>query len=217
MNKKILKNNVVVYQAKNGAIELRGDFGKETLWATLDQIATVFGRDKSVISRHLTNIYKEGELDLKATVAKNATVQMESNRRVERVIEYYNLDAIISVGYRVNSKTATKFRQWATNTLRTYIVDGFAINKTRIAANYAQFLSVVEDIKKFLPAGTVVDAGGAIELVSLFADTWLSLDAYDRDALPKGKLTKKKVILTAEKISGGLSKLKSELVKKSEV
>ena len=216
MNKKTLKNSIVVYQVKSGAIELRGDFGKETIWATLDQIAEVFGRDKSVISRHLTNIYKEGELDVKATVAKNATVQIEGKRHVERVIEYYNLDAIISVGYRVNSKTATKFRQWATKTLRTYIVDGFAVNKNRIAKNYAQFLGVVEDIKKLLPAGSVVDAGDAVELVSLFADTWLSLDAYDRDALPKGKLTKKKVVLTAEKISGGLAQLKSELIHKSE-
>lgn len=204
------------YQAKNGAIELRGDFTRETIWATLDQIAEVFGRDKSVISRHLKKIYRDGELEEGATVAKNATVQMEGERRVERLIEYYNLDAIISVGYRVNSKTATKFRQWATKTLRNYVVDGFAINRQRIAKNYAQFAGVVEDIKKLLPVGSILDAGDAVELVSLFADTWLSLDAYDRDALPKGKLTKKKVELTAEKMAGGLAELKSGLIKKSE-
>ncbi|HAZ16835.1 MAG: hypothetical protein A3H59_01215 [Candidatus Jacksonbacteria bacterium RIFCSPLOWO2_02_FULL_43_9] len=118
MKKKIIKNKIIVYQAKNGAIELRGDVEKETIWATLDQISRVFGRDKSVISRHLKNIYKEGELNAKATVAKNATVQTEGVRHIERVIEYYNLDAMISVGYRVNSTTATKFRQWATKTLR---------------------------------------------------------------------------------------------------
>ena len=106
--KKTQKNKgVIIYQAKNGAIELRGDFTRETIWATLDQVADIFGRDKSVISRHLKNIYKENELNEKATVAKNATVQMEGGRKVERIIEYYNLDAIISVGYRVNSKTAT--------------------------------------------------------------------------------------------------------------
>src|SRR3989344_5078577 len=118
MRNKKGQKNIVIYQAKNGAIEFRGDFEHETVWATLDQIADVFGRDKSVISRHLKNIYKEGELDVRATVAKNATVQIEGKRHVERVIEYYNLDAIISVGYRVNSKTATHFRQWATKTLR---------------------------------------------------------------------------------------------------
>ena len=129
--KKISNKGVVIYQAKSGAIELKGDFSHETLWASLDQIATVFGRDKSVISRHIKNIYKEGELDPRSTVAKNATVQKEGNREIERVIEYYNLDAIVSVGYRVNSKTATQFRQWATRTLRSHIVDGYTINRNR--------------------------------------------------------------------------------------
>jgi hypothetical protein len=90
------ENKLIIYQAKNGAIEFKGDIEKETIWATLDQIADVFGRDKSVISRHLSNIYKEKELEKKATVAKNATVQIEGNRTIKRDIEYYNLDAIIS-------------------------------------------------------------------------------------------------------------------------
>jgi prophage maintenance system killer protein len=216
MIKKNINKNVVVYQAKSGAIEFRGDFSHETIWATLDQISDVFGRDKSVISRHIRNIYKEGELEASATVAKNATVQIEGKRKIKRVIEYYNLDAILSIGYRVNSKTATQFRQWATKTLRGYIIDGFAINKTRIAKNYAQFLGVVDSIKKLLPTGEAVNPKDAIELVSYFADTWLSLDAYDRDALPKGKLTKKKVDLTAEKIIGSLAELKTDLVNKAE-
>lgn len=216
MAKKKINKNIVIYQAKSGAIELRGDFACETIWATLDQIAGIFGRDKSVVSRHLKNIYQDGELDEKATVAKNATVQIEGERRVNRVIEYYNLDAIISVGYRVNSKTATKFRQWATKTLRGYVIDGFAINKNRIVRNYGQFLSVVDDIKKLLPAGSAVGAGDAVELISIFADTWLSLDAYDKGVSPKGKLTKKKVALTADKIAGSLAELKAELIRKSE-
>ena len=216
MKKKVVKSDVVIYQAKNGAIELRGDFSHETVWATLDQIAAVFGRDKSVISRHLTNIYKEGELDKRATVAKNATVQIEGGRSVERTIEYYNLDAIISVGYRVNSKTATQFRQWATKTLRGYILDGYVVNKSRITKNYTQFLSVVDDIKKLLPQGSVVDPKDAVDLIAMFADTWLSLDAYDRELLPKGKLTKKKVVLTSEHITTDLSELRKELIKKGE-
>lgn len=120
MQKKV-SENLVVYQAPNGGIELRGDAGHETVWASLDQIASLFGRDKSVISRHLGNIFREGELHRAATVAKNATVQKEGNRNVAREIEYYNLGAIISVGYRVNSKIAAQFRQWATKTLREYI------------------------------------------------------------------------------------------------
>lgn len=215
--KKIFKNNsAVIYQAKNGAIQLRGDFTHETIWATLDQISNIFGRDKSVISRHLRNIYTERELEEKATVAKNATVQTEGGRTVTRMIEYYNLDAIISVGYRVNSKAATEFRKWATKTLRSYIVDGFSVNKNRIVKNYAQFLSVVDDIKKLLPAGSPVEAGDVSELVSLFADTWLSLDAYDKDVLSKVKLTKKKVQLSTEKIASSLLELKAELIRKEE-
>ena len=103
-------NWISFFKSGKEQVKLRGDFRNETLWASLDQIAEVFQRDKSVISRHLTNIFKEGELIKEATVAKNATVQIEGNRKVVRDIEYYNLDAIISVGYRVNSKTATKFR-----------------------------------------------------------------------------------------------------------
>jgi len=210
MNKKILKNNIVVYQAKSGAIELRGDFGKETIWATQAQIVNLFGVDQSVVSRHIKNIFKDGEIEEKSNMQKM------HNANSDKPVILYSLDVVLGVGYRTNSKVAIEFRKWATKTLRTYIVDGFAVNKNRIAKNYAQFLGVVEDIKKLLPAGSVVDAGDAVELVSLFADTWLSLDAYDRDALPKGKLTKKKVVLTAEKISGGLAQLKSELIHKSE-
>ena len=135
MKKYARKANLVIYQAKNGAIELRGDVEQETIWATLDQIASVFGRDKSVISRHLSKIYREGELQKTSTVAKNATVQMEGGRQVKRKIEYYNLDVMLSVGYRVNSKVATRFRQWATKTLREHITKGYTINRKQIAKN----------------------------------------------------------------------------------
>ena len=135
MKKHARKANLVIFQAKNGAIELRGDVEQETIWATLDQIASVFGRDKSVISRHLSKIYREGELQKTSTVAKNATVQMEGGRQVKRKIEYYNLDVMLSVGYRVNSKVATRFRQWATKTLREHITKGYTINRKQIAKN----------------------------------------------------------------------------------
>lgn len=210
------KRDLVIYQTKTGAIEFRGDFSKETIWATLDQIAKVFGRDKSVISRHLRNIYKEGELDSKATVAKNATVQIEGKRRVERVIEYYNLDAIISIGYRVNSKIATKFRQWATKILRTYVSEGFVVNKNRIAKNYGQFMEAVENIKHLLPAGAPIDHASVLELISTFADTWLSLDAYDKDNLAAKGVTKKSVVFTAEQLSNALLNFKHTLIKKGE-
>ncbi|MDR0651339.1 MAG: virulence RhuM family protein [Candidatus Peribacteria bacterium] len=119
---------LIIYQAPNGAIELRGDFEKEIVRASLDQIAEVFGRDKSVISRHIKNIYKNGELNQNQTVAFFATVQQEGTKLVNRNIEFFNLDMIISIGYRVNSTIATKFRQRAPQTLKDHITKGFTIN-----------------------------------------------------------------------------------------
>ena len=208
---KKINKNVVIYQAKSGAIELRGDFTRETIWATQAQIVNLFGVDQSVVSRHINNIFKDGEVDKKSNMQKMHIANSD------KPVLFYSLDVVLGVGYRTNSKVAIEFRQWATKTLRSYIIDGFAINKNRIAKNYAQFLSVVDDIKKLLPVGSTVDAGDAVELVSLFADTWLSLDAYDRNVLPTGKLTKKKVELTAEKITANLTKLRVELMQKSEV
>jgi hypothetical protein len=122
---KKLKAQSSIYQLKNGALQLKVDAKKDTLWANLAQIAELFDTDKSGISRHIHNIYKARELSRKATVAKFATVQKEGERKVERDVEYFNLDVILSVGYRVNSKKATHFRQWATKTLKGHLVKGY--------------------------------------------------------------------------------------------
>ncbi len=216
MRKKKINNNIVIYQAKSGAIELRGDFTRETIWANRMQMAKMFGVNPQAISKHIQNIYKEKELKKVATSSKMELVQNESGRQVRREIDIYNLDILIAVGYRINSIVGTKFRQWATQTLRRYIVDGFAINKNRITRNYGQFSKVINDIQKLLPSGSPMEPKDAIELVTLFADTWLSLDAYDRDILPKENLTKKKIALTADKIVNSLTELKTELIRKSE-
>lgn len=213
----MIKNKeVIIYQAKNGAIELRGDFSRNTIWATQLQIAKAFEVNLPTINEHIQNILNMQELNSKATIRNFRIVQIEGKRTVEREVRHYNLDMILSVGYRVNSKKATLFRQWATRTLRSYIVDGFAVNKNRITKNYSQFLNVVDDIKKLLPSGSSVKPKDAVELISIFADTWLSLDAYDKGLLKKGKLTKKKVTVTSEKISSNLDEFKNALIKKGE-
>lgn len=173
------------------------------------QIVRLFDVDQSVVSRHINNIFKDGEIPKKSNMQKMHVANSD------KPVVFYSLDVVLGVGYRTNSKVAIQFRKWATKVLRSYITEGYAINKSRIAKNYGQFLSVVDDIKKLLPQGTAVDAGDAVELISLFADTWLSLEAYDKGVLPKGKLTKKKVTLTADKITGSLAELKSELIRKS--
>lgn len=211
-----MKKEIVIYQSKSGAIEFKGDFKKETLWASLQQIADLFDTDKSGISRHIGNIYKIDELDKKATVAKIATVQKEGAREIRREIEYYNLDVILSVGYRVNSKKATAFRQWATKTLRRHILEGYTINRKRLARNYDDFLKAVDDVKKLLPAGNRIKNDDILELVKTFASTWFSLAAYDKESLPKTGATKKQVKITAESISSALLKFKEELTVKGE-
>ncbi|MBE7445362.1 MAG: virulence RhuM family protein [Planctomycetia bacterium] len=136
------KGQVIVY--KNN-VEVRLE--KETVWLSLNQMADLFGRDKSVISRHLRNIFKTKELDNGATVAFFATVQEEGGRIVERNIEYFNLDVIISVGYRVNSKQGTQFRIWATNVLRKHLVDGYTINEKRLKAAAHKYQELQKTLK----------------------------------------------------------------------
>jgi len=201
----------IIYQAKSGAIELRGDADKETIWASLEQIANVFERDKSVVSRHIKNIFKSNELQRNSVVAFFATTA--SDGKVYQV-ENFNLDVLISVGYRVNSKTATKFRQWATRTLRQYITTGFVVDRSKISKNYDQFLATVAEVKRLMLVGVQINPQDVVSLISAFVDTWLSLAAYDEDAFPVGKLTKKKVELATQQVIENLQAFKAELHKK---
>ena len=143
-------DNMLIYQSGDGKIKIDVRFEKETVWLSLDQMATLFGRDKSTISRHVKNVFEERELSLEATVANFATVQTEGNREVVRNIDYYNLDVIISVGYRVKSQQGTRFRIWATQRLKEYIVKGFALNDERFktGSSYNYFKELLERIRE---------------------------------------------------------------------
>ncbi|MDP2103348.1 MAG: virulence protein RhuM/Fic/DOC family protein [Candidatus Gracilibacteria bacterium] len=204
---------ILIYQAANGELLVRLDANKETIWLSLDQIALLFERDKSVVSRHLRNIFIEGELDRDGVVAKIATTAADGKKYQ---VEHYNLDVIISIGYRVNGKKATDFRKWATNILRSHLTEGYTINKSRIVTNYTAFLRAVDDIKALLPENTRVDNTDILELVSVFAETWFSLDAYDRDALVTEGVTKESVVITTEELSRALVEFKKVLIQKGE-
>jgi prophage maintenance system killer protein len=210
---KVFNNNVIVYQTKSGALELKGDFTRETVWATLDQISEVFGRDKSVISRHFKNIFDDKELEKDSVVAKNATTAADGKTYQ---VEYYNLDAILSVGYRVNSKTATLFRQWATKTLREHLTKGYTLNKKVILKNYDQFLKNVSDIQALLPEHVTLDPKGILDLVKEYSSTWSKLDAYDKDELKPEGVSKKKIKINAEELSSAIETFKTELARKGE-
>src|SRR3990167_2336871 len=172
--------DTIIYQSKSGALELKTDKEHETIWLTQDQMSSLFDIQKSAISKHLKNIFDSDELKEKSTVSILETVA-KNNKTYK--IKHFNLDAVLSVGYRINSKKATHFRQWATKTLREHIQQGYTINRHRIKSNYADFLKAVSDVKSLLPPGSIVDNDSVLELINLFADTWFSLDAYDRDTL----------------------------------
>ncbi len=186
-----MENKIEIYASADGLTQLEVHFVGETFWLNLNQISSLFEKDKSVISRHLNNIYNEGELDRNSTVAKNATVQIEAKREVKREIDYYNLDAILSVGYRVNSKRGTQFRQWATKRLKDYLIEGVAINEKRLEQKNKE-IQVLHDGIRILSR--------AIEEKAIAEDFgWLNqfsiglqlLDDYDHEALDaKGIHTK---------------------------
>ena len=148
----INKSEIILYQTEDGQTKIEVTMEEDTVWLSQAQMCELFQRDKSVISRHINNIFKEGELKRDSTVAKNAIVQNEGNRNVRREVEYYNLDVIISVGYRVKSHRGTQFRIWATERLREYIIKGFTMNdellKKAGGGNYFdELLARIRDIR----------------------------------------------------------------------
>ena len=187
-------NNIEIFRTTDSEVEVRVQFQDDTFWLTLNQISDLFERDKSVISRHLKNIYNEGELDARSTVAKNATVQHEGERAVERNIEFYNLDAIISVGYRVNSKRGTQFRQWATQRLKDYLVQGYAINESRLKQKQQEVEYLKTGIRILSRAIESQQDDANIESLRLFAKGLELLDDYDHEELDKAGKTIKETI-----------------------
>lgn len=146
------KSNIIIYTTEDGLSKIETTFDGDTVWLSIDQMAELFQRDKSTISRHIKNIYSEEELVQEATVAYFATVQNEGNRQVERSICYYNLDVIISVGYRVKSKRGTQFRIWATGILKEYMRKGFALDDERMknlggGGYFKELLERIRDIR----------------------------------------------------------------------
>lgn len=210
------KKDVVIYQAKSGAIELKGDFSRETIWATQAQIAKAFEVNVRTINEHILNIFKTGELVDKATIRNFRIVRKEGKREINRDVKHYNLDMILSIGYRVNSLKATRFRQWATKTLREHITKGYTINRKQITKNYDAFMKSVGDIQALLPEYVTLDPKSVLELIKEFASTWVSLDAYDKETLTTIGSTKRSVKLGGQELSEAIQNLRSELMKHGE-
>ena len=125
-------NEIIIYQTNDNQTQIEVNFDGDTVWLNRQQIAQLFDRDIKTIGKHINNVFTDKELDKNSTVAKIATVQQEGSRLIERSIDFYNLDVIISVGYRVKSQRGVQFRQWATSRLKDYLIKGFTINESRI-------------------------------------------------------------------------------------
>ncbi len=181
-------SDIAIYQSEDGSARLEVQLEEDTVWLTLTQMAELFGRDKSVISRHLNTIFKTGELDREATVAKNATVQKEGTREVRREIDYFNLDVVISVGYRVNSKSGIEFRQWATRVLREHLVHGYTVNKQRLAEQTHKLLELqqaIDLLSRTLTTQHLVSEAGKdiLQVIADYAYALATLDRYDHGTL----------------------------------
>lgn len=214
--KKKQQNGLVLYQTKSGAIELRGDFAHETVWATQAEIAAIFGVTPQNVTQHIRHIYRQKELVEKATCKESLQVRREGTRDITRTVKEYNLDVLIAVGYRINSVVGTKFRQWATKTLKEHITKGYTINKKQVAKNYDAFLKSIADIEALLPDHMTLDPKVVLELVREFSTTWMSLDAYDKEILKSIGSTKKSVQLSAVELLSAIGELRTELMKKKE-
>jgi len=188
-DKKTIQNKIIIYKDSKGNVELKADIEKDTIWATQAQIAELFDVNSQAITKHIQNIYIDGELEQKSTSSKMEQVQKEGNRDVRRSIEYYNLDIIIAVGYRINSKKATQFRIWATKTLREYIINGIAINTERIKQLPDKILKDLDEkilfiqktIKKRELSQSETDS--LLSVIHDYANSWKFLKEYDEGDL----------------------------------
>lgn len=180
------RGEVVLYRTEDGRTALEVRLAGETVWLTQAQIADLFAVNVPAISKHIKNIYADRELAWKATVSKMETVRTEGKRQVARTVELYNLDVIISVGYRVNSARATRFRIWATQTLKDYLIRGYTLNERRLREKgLTEAEQAIQLLSRTLTRHNLVnDEGrGVLEIISRYAKSWLLLKEYDEERL----------------------------------
>ncbi len=206
-----MMSDIVIYE--DGRVALSATVENETIWLSQKQISELFDVNVPAISKHMKNIFKCEELTEESVVSK---MEITASDGKTYVTKHYNLDAIISVGYRVNSKQATQFRIWATSILRDHMVQGYTINKTRIEKNYTDFLRVIDDIKILAHNSNQIKPNDVLELIKSFSATWFGLDSYDREELPKEGITKVNLEFEVEKLYKDISTLKQELIRRGE-
>ena len=188
-----MNNSIEIYRSQDGSVQLNVKLENETVWLTQSQMAELFGVDRTSIVRHIRNIYKSEELEEFSTCAKNAQVRFEGQRQIVREIPYYNLDMIISVGYRVNSKNATAFRRWATTVLKQYLIKGYVINQQLKLDRYNELKDVVRLMGRAIGMQekvTTDEYSGLFNVISDYVYALDTLDHYDYQSLSIQQTTK---------------------------
>ncbi|MDH5694070.1 MAG: virulence RhuM family protein [Gammaproteobacteria bacterium] len=207
---------LLIYETENGEVEVRLE--KDTLWLSLQQIADLFGRDKSVISRHLGNVFKTNELGRASVVAKNATTAADGKTYQ---VEYFNLDAIISVGYRVNSWQGTRFRQWATARLKEHLVQGYTLNEQRLQQHQEQLKKLEQTLTLFqqniIDQANLPEAKGLVRVISDYARTFVLLNQFDSERLPTTDFDEHiRYEIKYDEARSAINTLKQDLIAKGE-
>ena len=213
MNKDELDNKIVIYQTEDGKNQLDVKLENETVWLTQAQLVQLFDSSKANVSEHIKHIYEDGELAADSTVRKFRTVQTEGKRQVGRNVTYYNLDLIISLGYRVNTKRGIQFRQWATSVLRDYLIKGYAINQRIREENYRQMVQLVRSMARTVK---LQDLSKEVRnaLLDVVVDYTFALDRlddydYQRLSIPESS-TEEKFHATYEGAMRGLAELREK-------
>lgn len=206
-------SEIAIFESSNGDIQVQLE--KETVWLSLDQMSQLFGRDKSTISRHVNNVFKEGELMRPAVVAKNATTAADG--KVYQV-EYFNLDVVISIGYRVKSLQGVQFRQWATKLLNQHLTKGYTLNQQRFEKNAQELEAALKLIRKAAASPELLnDTGrGLVEIVSRYTQTFLWLQRYDEGLLNEPQGQPGGTLPTFQQATDALGDLKQNLMGKGE-
>ena len=218
MSTEAAMGDIRVYEAPDGDVRVDVRLDRETVWLTQEQMSQLFGRERSVITKHVRNVFREGELDSRATCAKFAQVQTEGARTVTREVDHYNLDVIISVGYRVKSAQGTRFRQWATAMLREHLVRGYTLNRQRFETNAHELESALALVRK-VAAGEALssDQGrGLADIIARYTQTFLLLQRYDEGLLVEPRGTPGGTLPTVAKARHAVGQLKASLIGRGE-
>ena len=212
------QNPIEIYQAQDGTTQVEVRFENDTVWLSQVQMAMLFGKDIRTINEHITNIFDDEELEKESTIRKFRIVRQEGKRQVNREIEHYDLDMIISVGYRVKSKQGISFRRWATARLKEYLTQGYTINQKRLQQNAHELEQALALIQKTANSSelTLESGRGLVDIVSRYTHTFLWLQQYDEGLLTEPQTQQGGTLPTYAEACSALAELKSQLMAKGE-